>query len=368
MLNLPIDKKRDSYLIKNIVKKSFETDFSMNPLNSLMIALFSAAGFILYYLKAPSLELQEMIILIAYPMMVTAMVLIAGKWESLIKLSFIAILGFFWWKGIDTLYCTLPIAIGSFISPMLQITREWERAVVLRHGKFLKLKGPGIFFILPIADSISKKVDLRIRSTDFAAEMTLTRDTVPVMVDAIAFWMIWDGEKAILEVENYLDAVILSAQTALRDSIGKNDLSTLLARREEMGEKIRKDVDKRTSEWGITIQAIEIRDITVPKQLEDVLSKRAQAEREKESRIILGEAEIELANKFHEAARVYNKDETALQLRSMNILFEGLKAGNSMMMVPSSVLESMDLGGSLGVQAINEVRKKTRKTTNKEDK
>lgn len=351
-----------SYLIKNIMKKTFEKDFSLNPINAMLLSLTGCAGIFLYYwfvMKPLMLGFnpEELIMLIAYPLLVTATVLAAGKWESILKINFVAIIGLFLWKGVPSLYFTVPVAAGSIISPMFQLTKEWERAVLLRFGKFRKLKGPGLFVIFPLIDSVNKIVDLRIRATDFAAETTLTHDSVPITVDAIAFWMIWDGEKAVLEVENYTDAVILSAQTALRDSIGKNSLSTLLERREELGEEVRAQVDRKTAEWGITIQSIEIRDIVIPQQLENALSKKAQAEREKESRIILGDAEIELARKFMEAAKLYKDNETALKLRGMNIMFEGLKAGNSMLMVPSHMPDDLQAGNLFGAKALEEIAK-----------
>lgn len=367
MFNLKA-RSKETYLIKNIVQKSFEKDFTINPINSLVFTLFSCAAFIIYNTRVEISDFNELIIFFSYPVLGLMCILLAGKWESMIKISFFAIIGFFWWKKMDSFYYTLPITAASFIAPMFQLAKEWERAVLLRFGKFRKLKGPGVFMIFPFSDSINKIVDLRIRSTDFAAETTITKDSVPITVDAIAFWMVWDPEKAVLEVENYIDAVILSAQTALRDAVGENDLSEFIAKREELGEEVRKAVDKKTTEWGITIQSIEIRDITIPKQLEDALSKKAQAEREKESRIILGEAEIELANKFLEASKTYDNDETALKLRSMNILFEGLKAGNSTMMVPSSIIDNMNLGNFMGMQAINEVNKEKHKSKKMEVK
>lgn len=364
MFNI-MKQEKGSYLIKNIIKKQFERDFTINPINAFIITLFGAAGFFLYFYNGQTIDgLKEFMIFLILPL-IGAFSLIIGKWESMIKLSFIAILGYYWWKGFNSLYFTIPVTASFMLAPMFQIVKEWERAVLLRLGKFRKLKGPGLFMIFPLLDTINKIVDLRIRSTDFAAETTPTRDAVPVTVDAIAFWMVWDAEKAVLEVENYVNAVILSAQTALRDAVGENNLSTFLAKREELGEEVRKAVDKKTSEWGITIQTIEIRDIKIPQHLEDALSKRAQAEREKELRVIMGEAEVELSKKFDEASKVYKKNNIALQLRSMNILFEGLKAGNSMMMVPSSILDNMNLGNFLGATAIGEVNKKKNKETKK---
>ena len=270
MINF-LKNEKGSYLIKNIIKKRFERDFSINPLNIFIFILFSAVGYILYFYYGNKItDINDFSIFMILPIIGTIGIFF-GKWESLIKILFISILGYYWWKGFNSLYFSVPICIGLIISPMFQIVKEWERAVRLRLGKFNKLKGPGLFLILPLFDSINKIVELRIRATDFAAETTPTRDSVPVTVDAIAFWMVWDAEKAVLEVENYVDAVILSAQTALRDAIGEKNLSAFLAEREELGKEVRAVVDKKTSEWGITIQTIEIRDIIIPKQLEDAL-------------------------------------------------------------------------------------------------
>lgn len=344
-------------LIENIVPKKFEHDFYINPLNAFILVLCSLIGFFLYfYYFGIFFEPKLFIIFLMYPFFCGLAVFI-GKWEGIIKVFALGILGFYWWKGMDSLFYTIPVTMGLIVSPMFQIVKEWDRAILLRLGKFNKLKGPGFFIILPFIDSINKIVDLRIRSSDFQAEKSLTKDSVAVTVDAVAFWMVWDAEKAILEVENFVDAVILSAQTALRDSVGAHNLSTLISKREELGKAIREIVDKKTSEWGITIQSIEIKEIFIPEALEDILSKKAQAEREKELRIMMGDAEIELANKFNEASKVYQKNETALKLRSMNILFEGLKAGNSMMMVPSSILDNSNVGNMFGIEAMGEMRK-----------
>jgi regulator of protease activity HflC (stomatin/prohibitin superfamily) len=223
-------------------------------------------------------------------------------------------------------------------------------------GKFKKVHGSGLMFLIPLVDRIAQFIDMRIRATDFSAEKTLTRDTVPVHVDALAFWMIWDAKKAILEVENYTEAVILSAQTALRDSIGKHKLSSLLSDREELGKAIQQSLDAKTNPWGVTILSVEITEIIIPKELEDSLSKQAQAEREKESRIILGAAEVEIAKKFTEASKEYANDPVALQLRSMNMIYEGIRQNNSMMLLPASILDHMDIGAVLGTAAIQKTQ------------
>jgi regulator of protease activity HflC (stomatin/prohibitin superfamily) len=243
------------------------------------------------------------------------------------------------------------IALGMLISTSVQIAYQWERAVVLRFGRFRALRQSGLFAILPVADKVAQFVDQRIRVTDFSAETTLTSDTVPVSVDAIAFWMVWDAQKAVLEVEEFASAVILSAQTALRNAIGKNDLATLLSERDRLGTEIQKLLDGKTSAWGITTQDVEIRDIIIPKGLEDAMSRQAQAERERQSRIILGTAETEIAEKFANASDHYQDNPVALHLRAMNMVYEGLRQKGSMIIVPSTAVETMGLGALGGLTA-----------------
>ena len=238
----------------------------------------------------------------------------------------------------------------------IKIANQWERAIVLRLGKFRALKGPGPFFIIPIIESVVRSVDMRIRSTDFSSESTLTKDTVPVNVDAICFWMVWDAKKALLEVENFYKAIVLSAQTALRDIIGTHQLSELLTHREKLGKRLQEILDEKTNPWGITVQSVEIRDIILPKDLEDAMSKEAQAERERHARVILGTAETEIAEKFVQAAKQYESNPGAMHLRGMNMLFEGLKEKGSMIIVPSSALETMNLGAIGGLAALSQVK------------
>jgi regulator of protease activity HflC (stomatin/prohibitin superfamily) len=236
----------------------------------------------------------------------------------------------------------------------IKIANQWERAIVLRLGKFRALKGPGPFFIIPIIETVTQSVDMRIRSTDFSSESTLTKDTVPVNVDAICFWMVWDAKKAILEVENFYQAIVLSAQTALRDIIGTHQLTEMLSHREELGKKLQEILDEKTNPWGITVQSVEIRDVILPAELEDAMSKEAQAERERHARIILGTAETEIAEKFAQAAKQYESNPGAMHLRGMNMLFEGLKEKGSMIIVPSSALETMNLGVIGGLTALSQ--------------
>ncbi|MDR2159897.1 MAG: slipin family protein [Treponema sp.] len=233
---------------------------------------------------------------------------------------------------------------------------EWERAVVLRFGRFYKVKGPGLFLLIPLADRAARIVDLRIRVTDFSAQETLTGDSVTVTVDALCFWLVWDPEKAVLEVENYEDAVILSAKTALRNSVSSHDLSTFLEHGEVIQKQIQEEVDRKTTEWGITIQHIEITDIQIPEALQDSLSRIAQAEREKKGRVLLAEAEIEIAKKLEESVRIYAKNEPAMKLKILSILNEGLKAGNSMMLVPNSITEELKAKDIFGLEALAELR------------
>jgi regulator of protease activity HflC (stomatin/prohibitin superfamily) len=234
---------------------------------------------------------------------------------------------------------------------------EWERAIVLRFGKFVKVRGPGLFFLIPLADRIAQTIDIRIRVSDFSTQKTLTGDSVTVDVDAICFWLVWDPQKAVLEVENYIDAVVLSSKTALRNAISSHDLSIFLERSDIIEKQIQEEVDKKTTEWGITVLHIEITDIQIPEALQDSLSRTAQAEREKKGRILLAEAEVMIAKKLEEAAQIYLRNEPAMKLKILSILNEGLKAGNSMMLVPNSIAEELETKDIFGLKALNEVKR-----------
>ena len=240
----------------------------------------------------------------------------------------------------------------SFFILSIQISYQWEKAVVLRLGKFVGLRGPGLFFIIPFIDRVDQFIDQRVRVTDITAEKTLSKDTVPVNVDAVIYWTVWDVEKAALEVEHYRDAISFYAQTALRDTIGTHELADLLQNREGIGEDLRKNLDDMTSPWGITVQTVGIKDIIIPQELSDAMSKQAQAERERQARVILGTAETEIAEKFAKASLSYQNNPVAMQLRGMNMLFEGLKEKGSLIVVPSSALESMNLGAIGGMTAL----------------
>jgi regulator of protease activity HflC (stomatin/prohibitin superfamily) len=246
--------------------------------------------------------------------------------------------------------------VALYVLLALKIANQWERFVVLRLGKFHRLNGPGAFLIIPIIESVTQVVDMRIRATDFSSESTLTKDTVPVNVDAICFWMAWDAKKAVLEVQNFYQAIILSAQTALRDIIGTHELADMLTHRGELGKRLREILDEKTNPWGISVQSVEIRDIIIPKDLEAAMSKQAQAERERQARIILGTAETEIAEKFAQAAKQYESNPGAMHLRGMNMLFEGLKEKGSMIIVPSSALDTMNLGAIGGLAALSQVK------------
>ena len=248
----------------------------------------------------------------------------------------------------------IGLAATLFIAATLKISDQWEKAVVLRMGKFIGLKGPGWFLIIPIIDRVDKYIDQRVRVTDIRADSTLTKDTVPVNVDAVVYWTVWDAEKAALEVQEYEYAVSLVSRTGLRDIIGKHELADLLQNREKIAEALQQTLDETTSSWGITCQSVGIKDIVIPNDLADAMSKQAQAERERQARIILGTAETEISEKFSQASENYHNNPVALQLRGMNMLFEGLKEKGSLVIVPSSALESMNLGAIGGLTALAE--------------
>jgi regulator of protease activity HflC (stomatin/prohibitin superfamily) len=241
---------------------------------------------------------------------------------------------------------------GLYLLYAIKVVRQWEKAVKLRLGHYVGLRGPGMVLIVPIIESLSMVVDQRVRVASVTAESTLTRDTVPVNVDAIVFWMVWNAEKAVLEVENYNDAIILSAQTGLRESIGRHELHQILAEREMLGLELQKILDEKTNPWGITVQSVEIRDVQIPSQLQDAMSREAQAERERRARVILGTAETEIADKFAQAAASYKDDPVALHLRAMNMLYEAIKERGAMVIVPSTAVETMGLGGTLATTAL----------------
>ena len=249
-------------------------------------------------------------------------------------------------------------AIGGFILASLislspNIVKQWEKGIVLRYGKFHRQIGPGLFWIVPLIDKVAIWIDQRVMTTTFMAEQTLTKDTVPVNVDAVLFWVVWDAKKAALEVKNYQTAISWASQTALRDIIGKTELSELLSGRENLDKELQKVIDSRTEPWGITVQSVEIRDVVIPEQLQDAMSRQAQAERERQARVILGDAENQIASKFALAAEQYKDNPVALHLRAMNMLYEGLKEKGALVVVPSTAVESMGLGTIAGLTSMN---------------
>jgi regulator of protease activity HflC (stomatin/prohibitin superfamily) len=244
------------------------------------------------------------------------------------------------------------LMIGIYILFALKVASQWEKVVVLRLGKFIKLAGPGAFWIIPIIDTTPTWIDHRVMVTPFAAQRTLTKDTVPVDVDAVLFWVVWDAEKAALEVENYRAAVDWAAQTALRDIIGRTMLADILVGRSMIDKELQQIIDERTTPWGVTVQSVEIRDIVIPQDLEDAMSRQAQAERERQARVILGESEKQIAASFAEASQAYINNPTALHLRAMNMLFEGLKEKGALVIVPSSAIDTMNLGGLSGMVSL----------------
>jgi regulator of protease activity HflC (stomatin/prohibitin superfamily) len=281
------------------------------------------------------------------PVSLTVLILFAGAGAGL------------YFLGIVGIPVSIALVIMSiFISSSIYIADQWEKAVVLRMGKYVGLKGPGLFFIIPILDKVHNYIDQRVRVTIFTAEQTLTKDTVPVNVDAIVYWTVWDVEKAALEVQEYETAIFYIAQTGLRDIIGKHELSDLLQDRDKIAEDLQKILDSNTNSWGITCQTVGIKDIVIPQGLADAMSKEAQAERERRARVILGTAETEIAEKFAKASEQYINNPVALHLRGMNMLFEGLKEKGSMVIVPSSALDSMNLGAMGGLIALAKTNEK----------
>ena len=246
------------------------------------------------------------------------------------------------------------VILGIILMQSPQVAKQWERAIVLRLGRYQGLRGPGLFWIVPFVDTIPAWVDQRTITTSFAAEETLTSDTVPVNVDAVLFWMVYDAEKAALEVQDYVQAVSWASQTALRDIIGRTSLTALLRGREQIEAELQKLIDERTNPWGVTVRSVEMRDVIIPQALQDAMSREAQASREKAARIILGQAEVEISHLFESAAQSYQNNPTALHLRAMNMLYEGLKEKGALMLVPSTAVESMGLGGLMGAAALRQ--------------
>jgi regulator of protease activity HflC (stomatin/prohibitin superfamily) len=255
-------------------------------------------------------------------------------------------------EGWMVTWMILTTLVALYLLFALKIANQWEKAIVLRFGKFYKLAGPGLFWVIPVIDSLANWIDHRVMVTPFSAEKTLTKDTVPVDVDAVLFWLVWDAEKAALEVADYRAAISWAAQTALREIIGQMSLADILVGRARMDADLQKIIDERTTPWGITVQSVEIRDVVIPQDLEDAMSRQAQAERERQARVILGESEMQIASSFSQAALAYKDNPTALHLRAMNMLFEGLKEKGALVIVPSSAVDTMNLGGLSGIVSL----------------
>jgi regulator of protease activity HflC (stomatin/prohibitin superfamily) len=344
-------------LVKNAPPAEKKRDFTLNLLGAgfLVLILVFVLGVMVIRGGAPSLP--ELGIIAGLPLLTILGMTLFPRWSGLLKILILlccvpavaALPGY----GLALLFSALAV----FVVPSVQKTEEWERAIVLRFGRFHRVRGPGLFPLIPLADRVAQTVDLRIRVTDFAAQETLTLDSVTVTVDALCFWLVWDPEKAVLEVESYRDAVILSAKTALRSAVSSHDLSTFLEHGELIARQIQTEVDAKTTEWGITIQHIEITDIQIPEALQDSLSRIAQAEREKKGRILLADAEIEIAKKLEAAVTIYAQSEPAMKLKILSILNEGLKAGNSMMLVPKSITENLEAKDIFGLEALAELRR-----------
>jgi len=249
-------------------------------------------------------------------------------------------------------YAIAGALVGLYFLFAIKIVRQWEKVAVLRLGRYVGLRGPGFCHIIPIVETLSPYVDQRVRVASVSAESTLTRDTVPVNVDAIVFWMVWNAEKSILEVEDFVQAITLSAQTALRESIGRHELAQMITERETLGRELQRILDEKTNPWGITVQSVEIRDVRIPQGLEDAMSRQAQAQRERQARIILGQAESEISNSFVQAAAAYAENPVALHLRAMNMLYEAVKEKGAMVIVPSTAVETMGLGGTLATASL----------------
>lgn len=344
--------------IKSRAGFTLPRDFVYNPFSFVVLALFLGAGMTLEWFFGPPLDLSVAGIIAASVLIGGVMIAILPTWAMVLFMDLAASAGAAVGAGTDELPMFLMgMALsGLTFSPSLQLIQHWDKVVVLRAGKFHKVHGPGIHFLLPLFDRAAAFIDTRIRVIDFRAEKTLTKDTVPVNVDALCFWMVWDAKQAVLEVENFIEAVTMSAQTALRDSIGKHNLTTLLSDRRTLGKEIQGILDAKTNPWGITILSVEFTDIIIPAELEDAMSKQAQAEREREARIILGSTEAEIAKDFERASLIYRNNETALNLRAMNMVYEGIRQKGSMVLLPASALDQMNLGATMGTLALEKAK------------
>lgn len=342
--------RQKSDRVKNPHRDRLETDFYFNHFSWMVLGFFTIlAGIIAWLLQTPRLELA---VLGALPLLAVVMMLLPF-WTLVLGEVLV------YWALCFALAPTAAPVLGGLGtlallgSTSLHIVYQWDKALVLRMGRFHRVEKPGAFFIIPLFERVADYVDTRIRVTDFTSEKTISQDTVPLEVDALCFWMVWDPRKAILEVENFEEAVTLGAQTALRDAIGRHDLADILSRKDKVGEEIKTSLEQKMNDWGITIFSIEFTDITLPKELEEALSRKAQAEREKQGRLILAQAEKEAAEVFSQAAAIYGAVPGGLQLRGMNMVYEGLKnPHNTLMVVPTPLMETLDTGSLLGFQAL----------------
>jgi regulator of protease activity HflC (stomatin/prohibitin superfamily) len=338
--------------IKNQSAHILQKDFSYNVFSYLVFGAFLAVGLFLQLLMEPEIEAEQIVWIGAGAIAVGAILTLFPLWIIVVQLIIAAWICMYFFFPFTFYPVFLLISLGLIFSSCFELIYQWDKVVILRFGRFKKVHDAGLFLLIPFVDRVASFVDTRIRATDFSAEKTLTSDTVPVHVDGLAFWMIWDAKRAILEVENFVEAVTLSAQTALRESIGNHDLNTLLTERRTLYKEIQNILDAKTNSWGITILSVEFTDINIPQGLEDAMSRRAQAERERQSRVILGTAEVEIAQKFAEASESYKDNETALHLRAMNMIYEGIRQKGSMILLPASALDSMNLGTVMGTAAL----------------
>ncbi|MFW5683742.1 MAG: slipin family protein [Spirochaetota bacterium] len=326
-------------------------DFRFNTLSAIVLLTLFGAGAALQATIGPT-PAGEDLAFAAAGVLAAAAVLFTLPYWAFVVLAVGAVWGTLpTLLSVDLSLLAVGVSLGLLIAPGVEVISHWDKIVVLRLGKFHRVRGPGPLLLLPLLDSIAGYIDTRIRVTDFSAEKSLTKDTVPVHVDALAFWMIWDPHRAVLEVQDFEQSVILSAQTALRASIGANDLATLLSERDRMGSEIQQIVDAKTNPWGITILSVEFKEILIPAELEDALSKQAQASREQRARVILGGAEAEIASSYVRAADHYRDDPIALQLRAMSMIYESVRTKGGLVLVPSDALKGMNLGTVLGARA-----------------
>jgi len=333
---------------------SFRADYRFGPLNIAIVIGLCLAGLVAH-LATHDFDLEVVLTMASAALILAVVLRMSQIWESALVMTTIVAVGTYLRHRPESGILVTAVIAAGLLAPCIQVAYQWEKAVVLRFGRFRTLRGAGLYAILPVIDKVANYVDQRIRVTDFKAETTLTRDTVPVNVDAIAFWMVWDAQKAVLEVADYDGAITLSAQTGLRDAIGKHELAEMLSHRDRLGREIQEVLDAKTSAWGITVQSVEIRDIIIPKELEDAMSRQAQAERERQSRVILSNAENEIAENFASASEHYRNNAVALHLRAMNMVFEGLKKKGSMVIVPSTALDTMNLGALGGMTAFDRI-------------